>query len=163
MGVITKDNLRAVLKATAKLQAQAVYVGIPGKTAARENDAPENPDNNAEIGARMEFGSPAANIPARPFLVPGVKAANRRAVKQLRKCADAALAGHHHEVERHLNEAGLIAAAEVKETITEGIPPELAKATIAARRARGRTGMTPLLDTGQLRNSVTYVIREDKP
>jgi hypothetical protein len=31
---------------------------------------------------------------------------------------------------------------------------------LRARRARGRTGDVPLVDTGELRNSITYVIRK---
>jgi hypothetical protein len=35
----------------------------------------------------------------------------------------------------------------------------LAERTLAARKARGRTGEKPLIDTGQLRNAVTFVVQ----
>jgi hypothetical protein len=32
--------------------------------------------------------------------------------------------------------------------------------TLERRRAKGRTGTKPLIDTGQLRNAITYVLRK---
>jgi hypothetical protein len=43
-------------------------------------------------------------------------------------------------------------------TAGQGFAP-LAAATLAARRRKGRTGTKPLIDTGQLRRAITYVLR----
>jgi hypothetical protein len=57
------------------------------------------------------------------------------------------------------NKAGLIAESSVRKKINEGPFEPLAPKTLQERKRRGRTGEKPLIDTGQLRNSVTYVIR----
>jgi hypothetical protein len=84
----------------------------------------------------MELGSPARNIPSRPFLVPGVKKSKDRWVKKLEQAAHDALAGEPLLMKRHLGEAGQIAVNAVKQTIQAGIPPVLSQATVTARRLR---------------------------
>lgn len=78
-------------------------------------------------------------------------------------CAGAAemLDGGAAAIEKANNKAGLVAQAAVKNTLRagEGFPP-LADATLAARKRAGFTGTKPLIWTGQLLNSVTYVIRK---
>lgn len=153
---IIKDKVEQVLKGIRLLDDESVYVGIPEKKDART----KGKINNAYLGATQEFGSPKHNIPARPFLVPGVRDSEKRVRPQLRKAADAAMEGHHSEVMRRFNSAGMIAQNVVRAVINRGIAPPLKKSTIAARKRRGRTGAKPLIDTGQLRNSITYVIRK---
>jgi len=80
-------------------------------------------------------------------------------------------------VERGYHRAGLTAKLSIQNKINEGIPPPLATSTVAARAREGRKGAQlelanrragipasttlakPLIDTGQLRNAVNYVIR----
>jgi hypothetical protein len=99
-------------------------------------------------------------IPPRPFLIPGVENAEPRTVPKLAAAARLALTGDFPGAEKKLNEAGIIAQNEVRAVINAGVPPPLAESTLRARRARGRTGDVPLVDTGELRNSITYVIRK---
>jgi hypothetical protein len=47
----------------------------------------------------------------------------------------------------------------VKAKINSNIQPKLADSTLEARRRRGVTRENTLVDTAQLRNSVTHVIR----
>ena len=58
--------------------------------------------------------------------------------------------------------AGLIAQNSVRRTLTTAAYRPLSERTLAERRARGRTGTKPLIDTGQYRNSITYVVRDGK-
>lgn len=162
---ITKDVVPQLLKAIEDLTRQQVLVGIPGDTPARTRVGVGV--SNVTIGYLNEFGSPAMHIPARPFLRPGVNAALPDIIERLRTGARAAVripfdqdAGT-----RALMSAGLIAQRSVRMTITNVIPPPLAAMTLRMRKTRRvapRQGETPLLDTGQLRNAVTYVIR-NKP
>lgn len=99
-------------------------------------------------------------IPPRPFLVPGVQNAVPKTTPKLRKAAQLALRGDMPGAETELNKAGLVAQNEVRAVINAGVAPELAESTKRARRARGRTGEVPLIDTGELRNSITYVVRK---
>lgn len=155
---IKRDHLARTLKALHALTGQDVLVGIP--TTRTERKEKGEPVNNAEIGYWMEFGAPAANIPARPFLIPGVQAVRPQVNDRMRKAAQAALMGDLAGVERQLTGAGTTAASSVKNLINDGIAPELSARTLAARRARGVTRTKPLVDTAQLRNSITYVIRK---
>lgn len=154
---VTKDNVHLVLQAIQGLAVKDVFVGIPDSTAARRE--PGHPLSNAVIGYIQENGSSAAGIPPRPFLVPGVQDAQQRIAERLGKGASAALDGNAQQAEAALHAAGLIGQNSARARINTGPFQALASRTLAARRRRGRTGSKPLIDTGQLRNSITYVIR----
>lgn len=156
--VTTKDALQDVLKSINSLVKEQVLVGVPADHTQRQGE----PINNATIGYLEEFGSPANNIPERPSLIPGVESAQPEIIKQLRKGVDGALDGRIDAADKALHRAGIVAVNAVRGKINEGIPPPLAKATLAARQRKGRTGTKPLIDTGQYRNSITYVIRKVK-
>lgn len=158
------DNLEKVLKAINDLAGKDVLVGIPSSAPERKPDEDGNkpPPNNAVIGYWQETGDPEHNLPARPFLVPGVASVQAKLAERLGKAADAALAGDQKMAEVHMVRAGLEAQKAVRARINSGIKPDLADSTIAARLRRGRTGTVPLVDTGQLRNAINYVIRRKK-
>lgn len=151
------DHSAAILKAIQTMAQKDVLVGIPEA----ENTRKDDPDiGNATIGFINENGSPARNIPARPFLVPGVRAAADRCANVLKIGAQAAF----HDpaaLDKALNGAGQIARDSVKRRITsqEGFAP-LAESTIAARERKGFKGTKALIRTGQLLNSITYVVKD---
>lgn len=147
------DGLPDLLRRMAAVAQRDVLVGIPAGE--QRDDGP----TNAEIGYQNEFGSPANNIPARPHLIPGVAAVQDKAVARLTQAASAAATGRMSDSERHLHAAGLIAQSSVRRTLTTAAYRPLSERTLAERRARGRTGTKPLIDTGQYRNSITYVVR----
>lgn len=98
-------------------------------------------------------------IPPRPFLVPGIEKAQDKITDSLGKAAESALTGNMSGIDQSLHKAGLEAQNSVRAVINAGVAPELSENTIKARRQRGRTGTKPLVDTGQLRNSIVYVLR----
>jgi phage gpG-like protein len=160
---VTADRVKDVLASIKALTKHQVLVGIPADAAERQPDADDpRPPNNAEIGFIQEFGSPEANIPARPFLVPGVRGNLEKIEKRYRTAAQKALDGDKEAVEKAHMAIGLETASAVQKKITDGPFVPLSPVTIANRKARGRTGINPLLDTGQLRRSITYVIRDGK-
>lgn len=156
---ITTDNVAKVLASIQELAGKQVMVGIPASKAEREEGDTE-PINNAQLGYIHEYGAPASNIPARPFLNPGIARTQESINNHLKKAAKAAMDGNEEKVDVELNATGLIAQAGARNEINSGDLAPLAKSTLAARRKRGRTGDKPLIDTGQLRNSITYVIRK---
>ncbi|AIO23994.1 hypothetical protein [Burkholderia cepacia] len=158
MGSMKVDRLDEVLKSIAGLVKQEVLVGVPDSTGGRKDDG--EPLSNAEIGYIQETGSPANNIPARPHLVPGVQDARPKFEPQLQKGVEAALDGDLEQVQRRLNMAGIAAQNSVRAKVNSNIAPELAESTLEARRRRGVTRENTLVDTGQYRNSITYVIRK---
>lgn len=140
-----------------------VKVGIfsDGKPRGTDSDL-----TNAEIGAVHEFGAPDAGIPARPWLKPAIAKNADAYQKFLGRVAQEALQGG--SIEKGLAQIGAKAAADVKQYIATGQPPQdLAPATLARKLAKTRKGSkgTPkaLIDTAQMLNSITFKVeRGDK-
>lgn len=158
MTIIVKTNLISELnKKMESLINKNVYVGIPQSKGKRD----ESQVTNAQLGYIHEKGSSANNIPPRPFLVPGVEDAGERVSKILGSAA--VNIKDNESVDIALNKAGLVASQTVKRRITQSIGIEgLKESTIKARerrKSRRRSGaMKPLIDTGQMLNSITYVV-----
>lgn len=153
---VLKDNLPKLLQALDTITKRSVYVGVPSDKDERQGPAGEN---NATLAYIHDHGAPAANVPARPFMRPGMKICQDRVSRVLGTAAKGAMGQESDSVEKGLHKAGLLAQNAIKKVINDGIDPPLAESTVAARKRRGRTGTKPLVDTGQLRNSISYVIR----
>lgn len=178
---VTKDNVNLFVDAVRKLTAKEVLVGIPKANVDRQ-PTPDDPNpsvNNAELGYIHEFGAPEANIPPRPFLIPGVKSIQPQSVKRLKAAAKFALEGNLTKAMSQMDALGLIAQEAVQVRIKDGIPPPIKEATKMGRLrrktsyknatpARKRKMMekwlagdfTPLIDTGSLYQSITYVVAD---
>ncbi len=100
-------------------------------------------------------------IPPRPFLEPGIHYAQDAIAQRMGQALTAAVALKPDAVRMALEAAGLVAQRAVMRVFdsSEGFAP-LAASTLASRRRRGRTGTKPLVDTAQLRNAITYVVRD---
>lgn len=151
-----KDNLPKFLENLKAMQTKAVFVGIPHEETRRNECA----ETNAEIGFLNEFGSAVRNIPPRPFLNTGVKDAQQKIINILKEGGQNAL--HGEDINISLEKAGLVAQSSVKNKIVNGEFAPLSERTITARQRRrlnGKAGTKPLIDTGQLLSSITYVVR----
>lgn len=156
--MMTVNKLPAFLENIKAMQNKCVMIGIPEDKNARKEAGP----TNAMIGMVQEFGSGAKNVPPRPFLIPGIKEAQKEAVEVLKSGAVKAL--HGEDIEITFHKVGLIGQNHVKAKITNGQFAALAQSTLAARmraRKNGKAGSKPLVDTGQLLASITYVVREN--
>lgn len=155
--MVGKDGLPGLLKGVKKLTSHDVLVGIPGEDGPREDG---DPMNNATLGYLHEMGSPANNIPPRPFLVPGVQGAMGKITPELAKGAEKSLKGDPAAITKALERVGMIAQNAVKAKINTGPFIPLKPGTLLARRRKGYKGTKPLIRTGQLRNAITYVLKE---
>lgn len=153
---ITKDRVADVLKAVQSLVKSEVLIGIPASASARD----DSPLGHAGIGYLMETGSPSQNIPPRPHLVPGIETARDKIEKKMRAGAKAALDGKTADVNAALVGAGIVAERAVKAKISDGPFATLSPKTLAKRRAKGRPGEKPLIDTGEYRRAITHVVRK---
>jgi len=158
---ITKDLFKQVAESIGTMAKRRVLIGIP----APENQRQDGALGNAALGYIHEKGSGVQKIPARPFLVPGVRAAEAKTIKALKAAAQAALDGDPHALDQGLNTAGLIGQTTVKQTLRNGGTEDkpfkpLSQRTLAARRRKGFAGEKPLVRTAQLLNSITYVVRD---
>lgn len=182
---ITSDRVPFMLAAVERLANTEVLVGVPGDAQPRKPEPGQTTPagiTNAALAYIHEFGSPEANIPARPFLRPGLAAAMPAIGNRLFSAARTVLT--HLDDKEAANKAlvavGLTAQNAVRAYINRGIPPPLAEATLekrmgtkgkpkkgarlelARRAAGGAPGVDlakPLVWTGQLRSSITFVIR----
>lgn len=161
---ITKDRVPEVMAALKALVKDRVLIGIPSEKAFRAPD-PNEPDshvNNAMIGFWNEFGVPEENIPARPHLVPGIKQALPRIEKIYRAAAVKAFDGNIGAVKQAEGQIGQISADSVRHVIDAVIGPPLSERTLRAREKRGRSGTIPLLDGGEYRKNIDFVVRPAK-
>lgn len=184
---ITKDTVSEVVKGITDLVGKQVLIGIPDSTTSRDEEVGQE-ITNATLGYIHENGSPAANIPARRHLVPGVEKVEEKAVAKLKQAAQATMRGDAQKADQLLNDAGIIGMGGVKSEINwEGDFEPLKPATIRNRhRSRGTksmrdnerqylalvaggmlpadaqsaAGIRPLVNSAQYRNSITYVVRK---
>ena len=180
---VTRDGVQGVHDAIKELLSKEVLVGFPEETTDDREDATE--PTNAALGYIHDNGAPEVNIPARPFMVPAIEEAQDRIADGLGEAARMAMRpgkANPELIDKMLHRVGFIAEVAIKTKINEGIPPPLSERTLQARASRGREGaawdlawraagvdpsMTmelakPLVDTGQMRNAVKYVIRDRK-
>jgi hypothetical protein len=167
----TIDNTAAMRHAFRELDASRVLAGIPDDKDARGGD--DAPIGNAAIGYIQETGSPAANIPARPFVKPGIKTILPEVRDLLRGAAREALRGNTGGVITAFNKIGLLAVNSIRAKFVDNDWAPLADSTLAARgriggkmpkKKRGQAREmprrpNPLIVTGQLRKAISYVIR----
>lgn len=185
--IVKADHVTRVVSSLNRLVRKQVLVGIPENTTNREEGEDGGPVTNAALGYIHEFGSPADNIPARPFLIPGVKKSAREYLPHMKGAVSATLDGNSGRAQQELVAAGLVAETGAKNEIETGDFEPLKPATIRARKygrgtqsrrpseeqylnlvksgvppadAQAQAGIRPLIDTGQLRNSITSVVRE---
>ncbi|WP_066922893.1 hypothetical protein [Methylobacterium sp. CCH5-D2] len=172
-------GLAGVLKNVRALTRTDVLVGVPAEKAERPSEPGETGErpNNAALAYIHDTGMPEQNIPARPFMAPGIAEGEGAITKAYALAGQQALIGDEAGMIRAQHMAGLAAQNAIRGKINEGIAPPLSERTLRARAARGRKGAIkelkarakgeaptltnakPLIDTGQLRNSITYVIR----
>ena len=170
------DNWSDINRQFGELTNNEVLVGVPSDETDRQESGAMT---NATLAYIHDNGSPAQNIPARPFMRPGIDNAKERLAKVFKRGAERILDGDQNAEMEALHAAGLIAQASIRAVINAGIAPPLADSTLRARmrKRRGRIGarlelesraagnpagmanVKPLIDTGQLRNSINYVIR----
>lgn len=185
MALTITDNMARIMASLKALTATQVLVGIPASNTERKQQG--EPADNATLGYVHENGSPARNIPARPFLGPGVEAVQPEIAERMRRAAIGGLTGDSAEVRKQLSAAGQIAASSVKARINSNIAPALSpetiknrnrsrqtksmrkgekdyagyvKAGISEQDAQDMAGIIALVNTAQLRNSITYVLRK---
>ena len=80
---IKQDKVDAILRSLQGMERKRVMIGVPSDASDRRD--PTQPITNAEIAYIQDNGSPANNIPARPFMRPGMEAAAPRAAVQMKK------------------------------------------------------------------------------
>lgn len=156
-----------------------VLVGIPRATAMRPGDD----ISNAEIAYINEHGDPASRIPPRPFMEPGLQRCRDKVSTVMAAGVQQLAQGG--SLRPAAERVGLICQASIRGVFTDNDWKPLSPRTIMARAQRTvskrkgfadksaraqqgmlqrelarRAGDRPLIDTGALRQSITYVVTE---
>lgn len=155
----TFDATDDLVKALKRFTDSEVLVGVPAATIDKGRKAKDRV-NNATLAYVHNYGSPVNNIPARPFMEPGVNDARDTNLKLLEAGGKAILDGG--TATAQLEAVGIVTQVAIKKRITSNTPPPLAPRTLAARKARGVTRTNTLVDTGALLNSISYVVAKKK-
>ena len=148
----TADNYYKLEQALKELSKIKVYVGIPEKEASRKED---NGPNNAELMYIHSQGSELQKIPARPVLEPVVEKNKSQISNLLQKAMKSGLSGNKAKMMAEFHQVGQYAENKAKAYFvdpTNGWPPNSPK-TVARKKSN-----RPLIDTGQLRKSITHVV-----
>jgi hypothetical protein len=151
-------------KVAQQAEGSSVKVGVlEGEKDARVNEP--TGITNTQLAAIHEYGSPARNIPERSFLRATLDA-NRDAYNAFIAQLVSHIFAGKLSVARALGMVGLKVVADIRARIRKGIAPPLADSTLWRKVAKGRKGRgkrnrgksVPLIDTGQLINSITHAV-----
>ena len=151
--VTDRDNgFEAFFEGLEDLDSIRVKVGIQGSEAA---EIRAGGISMVRLGITHEFGAPRANIPQRSFLR-STGDANRAKYARLQEGIVRRLGKNPKaiDVRRELFRLGEIVRADVIKTIKARIAPPLKAATIARKKGDD----IPLIETGQLINSISSVV-----
>lgn len=149
-GSAVRKNLEASLKA---LRQTDVLVGIPADKAMRKGDEM----NNSTLLYILSKGSPLRNLPPRPVVEPGIEKSKDIWTPELAAAAQAMMEQKPGQATLHLKRAGVIASNAVKRMFGSSDLAPNAPSTIRKKKSD-----RPLIDTGILRRSITYVLRQGR-
>lgn len=151
MGVKDTDHGFAALRKRLREEDWSITVGVH-QSAGEHKDKDGKPGGMtvADIATIHEFGAPAANIPARSFIGAWFDEHGKELGKKSLPDIKSFLAGRMTK-EQVLARAGARAVGGIQKRMAQNIPPPLKPATIARKGSS-----VALIDTGQLRQSVTW-------
>ena len=150
-----------------------IYVGIPEQNAPRS----KGEMNNATLLYIHTHGSPKRNLPPRPLLEPALKANDEKIANDLALVSKYLLDGNHVQAMRAMVATGQDAVNIIRGWFTDPqnnwadvkratqlrkinkLRGKKKKEALASFEAGEPVG-TPLIDTGELRKSITYVLGE---
>lgn len=136
-----------------KSQRMIITVGVQGKEASAKSGDGEDAPTVADVAAFNELG---LGVPERSFLRSTIDGGRRKYLQLLNGVGDASVAGKI-PVVRGAKIVGEVVVGDVKQAIADGIPPPNAESTIVQKGSS-----TPLIDTGQLRGSITSKVEASK-
>ena len=148
---VRKDIYKQVKKTLLDFSKLDLLVGVPQEKTEREGNS--EPITNAELMFIHTNGSPIKNIPKRPTIEPTIEENKERISEMFNKTVNKIL-NKKGDGRADLEKIGIWTVNKIKAKFgSDDLIPN-APATIAKKGSD-----RPLIDTGQLRNSITYVIR----
>lgn len=181
----TQGGILGVLDRLRRLKSRQIYVGIPEKKAARQDESINNAqllyilshgvrkksmreEMQPKIDAGMKYsaayqlyimshGSPLWHIPPRPVLEPALEAHADAIGKLFQAVIKAACKGDEAAMQKTMNICGMAAQDYCRDWFSDPRNgwPPNSPLTIKLKKSE-----RPLVDTGTMRKAITYVIRE---
>jgi hypothetical protein len=181
----TQGGILGVLDRLRRLKSRQIYVGIPEKKAARQDESINNAqllyilshgvrkksmreEMQPKIDAGMKYsaayqlyimshGSPLWHIPPRPVLEPALEAHADAIGKLFQAVIKAACKGDEAAMQKAMNICGMAAQDYCRDWFSDPRNgwPPNSPLTIKLKKSE-----RPLVDTGTMRKAITYVIRE---
>lgn len=155
---VTYDGFKQMMNGLDWIENSGVYVGVPEDESSREDEE----ITNAELLFIHTNGSLINNVPARPVVEPAIKNDSARLSKMLGQAFVYALSGDFSRASDQLKKTGMRGQKVVRAWFTNpknNWPPN-SPGVATAKRKKGSTDPRPLIDTGELIRSITYVIYE---
>lgn len=150
------DNSKDIDETIKLLKENYVLVGIPQKDAKRKNEKV----TNAELLYIHTNGSKVNKIPARPVIEPAISRSVDKFNSLFKKAITSAFDLNKENFFGNLGQIGMKAQNITRGWFTNpenGWKPN-SPAVIKAKLKKGSDDPKPLIDTGELRKSITYVI-----
>lgn len=166
---VEETNLKAYIdlrKSIRFINENYVLVGVPDETNGRDDSADVT---NADLLFIHTNGSPVNNIPARPVIEPALYKDRDRITGMLKDSMQKSLEGNRIEALDILRKIGIRAQNVCRAWFVDpdnGWPPNSPRTAAAKiekykKSHKGKAGNyepRPLIDTGELRKSITYVL-----
>lgn len=170
MAVVSDNRAEfdALLARLGELPKLRLTVGVHGTDKRRDPSAGDASSiGNVGIAAVHEFGAPSVGVPQRSFIRSTLDRIRSDVLDEMDGVVDRVAQGARPRAE--VTGLGLQIVEEIRETIRTGIAPPLAESTLKRRTkpARGAANpawagkQTPLIDTGQLIQSVKGYVSRD--
>jgi len=152
-----REEVEGALRALAVELDRGVVIGVLGSAGSKQHDG--HPGDLAvslptvvDLATWHEFGIPG-RLPERSFLRATIEQRKPDIIKRVSSEAKAVLSGSRSGLDAW-ERVGLAVVGMVQERIAAGIPPALDPVTVERKGSD-----TPLIDTGQLRSSITHEVR----
>lgn len=133
----------------------SVKVGVLSDEPKEERDGAGEEISLLEVAAIHEFGAPAANIPQRSFIRETVDV-KREEIQRLQLVQAQRIVKGDVEPEAAVEQIGARVKGMIQQRIAAGIEPPNAPSTIERKGSS-----KPLVDTGQLRESIDYQVERE--
>lgn len=154
------DNWNSLLRSLEFIRNNSVYVGIPDESTDRKE---KDGITNAELLFIHTNGSPIRNIPSRPVIEPAIKNDRERLSNMMKKAAQLAFDNKESQAIDQLRKTGMRGQNVSRAWFVNsenGWPDD--KPETIRKKSKGKpAGYKPrtLIDTSQLRNSITYFVK----
>jgi len=148
------SGLNKLLKKAKKTD---VLVGIPQARASRQTSGEKA--NNAELLFIHTNGSPLRHIPARPVIEPALSEKTTRysITQQFKLALQALFDGDQEMFKTCLSRAGMLGQNAARKWF---VNPNNGWAPNSPSTIQAKGSDMPLIDTGEMRKAITYIVRE---